>query len=220
MHFGIEVVPFGEYSNPRKVMELALAAEAAGWEGYLAVGPPALSVWRRRPLGDAGGSRRRDGTHQALHGRGGAPALQAAGACAHPRLGLDILSQGRMIFGAGAGVDFDFAPFGEAADARTRGGDARRRARSGGRAGRRRARDLSRPLLPGGSSPTCTVVRPTAAHSDLDRRRQQGGLPACRRWDGWIIGTIDEQQNITLPPAQLAARGGGHHRPAQQPGNV
>jgi alkanesulfonate monooxygenase SsuD/methylene tetrahydromethanopterin reductase-like flavin-dependent oxidoreductase (luciferase family) len=26
------------------------------------------------------------------------------------------------------------------------------------------------------------------------------------QWDGWIIGTVDEQQNITLPPAQLAER--------------
>ena len=35
MHYGIEVVPFGGYANPRLVMELAQAAEAAGWEGIV-----------------------------------------------------------------------------------------------------------------------------------------------------------------------------------------
>lgn len=33
--------------------------------------------------------------------------------------------------------------------------------------------------------------------------------PAYRRaakWDGWVIGTIDEQQNITLTPEQVGER--------------
>src|SRR5690606_29388500 len=33
--------------------------------------------------------------------------------------------------------------------------------------------------------------------------------PAYRRaarWDGWVIGTIDEQQNITLTPEQIGER--------------
>lgn len=33
MHFGIEIVPFGELADPRQVVQLALAAEASGWEG-------------------------------------------------------------------------------------------------------------------------------------------------------------------------------------------
>ena len=33
MHFAIEVVPFGDYADPRNVVSLARAAEAAGWEG-------------------------------------------------------------------------------------------------------------------------------------------------------------------------------------------
>ncbi len=35
MHYAIEVVPFGDYANPRHVIPLAQAAEAAGWEGLL-----------------------------------------------------------------------------------------------------------------------------------------------------------------------------------------
>jgi hypothetical protein len=33
MHYGIEVVPFGDFSDPRAIVRLAQAAEAAGWEG-------------------------------------------------------------------------------------------------------------------------------------------------------------------------------------------
>lgn len=37
-----------------------------------------------------------------------------------------------------------------------------------------------------------------------------GGLsrPALRRaarWDGWVVDTIDEEQNVTLPPDAIAA---------------
>jgi hypothetical protein len=33
MHYGIEVVPFGDFSDPRQIVTLAKTAEAAGWEG-------------------------------------------------------------------------------------------------------------------------------------------------------------------------------------------
>jgi len=33
MKFGLEIVPIGYYSDPRKIVELAVIAEAAGWEG-------------------------------------------------------------------------------------------------------------------------------------------------------------------------------------------
>ncbi len=41
MQFGIEVVPFGDYGNPRLVMELAQAAEAAHrWPNMPQQAPP------------------------------------------------------------------------------------------------------------------------------------------------------------------------------------
>src|SRR5919199_842522 len=33
MHYGVEVVTLGDYADPRPVVRLAQAAEAAGWEG-------------------------------------------------------------------------------------------------------------------------------------------------------------------------------------------
>ena len=102
MHFGIEVVNFGPYADPRPVVQLARAAEAAGWEG--------LFVW--------------DHLAFALEIPSGDPyIILAAVAQATQRLKigvtvtpvprrrpqnlantlatLDLLSQGRMIFGAG-----------------------------------------------------------------------------------------------------------------------
>ena len=32
MQYGIEVVPFGDFADPRPMVQLAQAAEAAGWE--------------------------------------------------------------------------------------------------------------------------------------------------------------------------------------------
>ena len=33
MHYGIEVVPFGDFSDPRILVKLAREAEDSGWEG-------------------------------------------------------------------------------------------------------------------------------------------------------------------------------------------
>ena len=110
MHFGIEVVPFGEYSDPRKVMELAVAAERAGWEG----------IWLWDHLLFPYGAGDPWVTLAAIAAVTRSIKL-CTGVAALPRykpqvlartlVGLDILSQGRMIFGVGAGVDFDFTDF-------------------------------------------------------------------------------------------------------------
>jgi alkanesulfonate monooxygenase SsuD/methylene tetrahydromethanopterin reductase-like flavin-dependent oxidoreductase (luciferase family) len=122
MHYAIEVVPFGIYSNPRNVITLAQAAEKAGWEG--------LFVWDH--LGYVSGI------------AGSDPWVTLAGVAATtsslklgveisplPRsrphvliqtlVSLDVLSQGRVIFGAGLGyVPEEFSLFGESADLKLR----------------------------------------------------------------------------------------------------
>jgi alkanesulfonate monooxygenase SsuD/methylene tetrahydromethanopterin reductase-like flavin-dependent oxidoreductase (luciferase family) len=120
--------------------------------------------------------------------------------------GLDLLSEGRVIFGVGAGVDFDFTPFGEATDARTRaamldeGLGFLHGLLSGqplthqGRYYSAKGAQLVPAALQQPRIPTWIGGDSKAAH----RRTAQ--------WDGWIIGTVDEQQTITLSPAQLAER--------------
>ncbi len=203
MHYGIEVVPFGTYSDPRAVVQVAQAAEAAGWE--------ALGLW----------------DHVLMpYGAGDPWVALAAVAAATRRLklitgvaplpryrphllartlaALDWLSGGRVIFGVGAGVDFDFAPFGEAREARTRA------------AMLDEGLPLLAQLLAGETvthhGPHYHLAQVQLVPAAFQKPRPPvwvGGLsrPALRRaarWEGWIIGTIDENQAVTLPPEELA----------------
>lgn len=205
MHYGIEVVPFGDYANPRRVMELAQAAEAAGWEG--------IWLWDHLLFPYGAGD---PWVTLAAVGAVTEKLKLITGVAALPRykphvlartlVGLDLLSAGRVILGAGAGVDFDFAPFGEATDARIRG----------------RMLDEGLAVLAGLLSGEPLTYRGSfyqAENAQLVPAPVQqpripvwigGDSPAAYRraaqWDGWIIGTVDEAQNITLPPAQLAER--------------
>lgn len=203
MRFGIELVPFGLYSDPREVVRVAQAAEAAGWE--------ALCLW----------------DHVLMpYGTGDPWVSLAAAAVATRRLrliigvaplpryrphvlartlaALDWLSAGRVIFGVGAGVDFDFVPFGEAAEAKTRAAML----------------DEGLPLLAqflSGEAVThhgahYHVEQVQLAPAAYQRPRPPfwiGGasrraLRRAAQWEGWIIGTVDEGQNVTLPPERLA----------------
>ena len=205
MQFGIEVVPFGEYSNPRKVIELAQAAEAAGWEAiwlwdHLLFPYGAGDPWVTLAAVATVTERIKLCTGVAALPRYKPPVL------ARTLVSLDILSQGRMIFGVGAGVDFDFAPFGEAADAKTRAAmlDEGLAVMAGLVAGE--------PVTYHGRYYQAEAAQ--LAPSSVQRPRipiwiggdSKAAYRRAARWDGWIIGTIDEQQNITLPPAELAAR--------------
>ncbi len=122
MQFAIEVVPFGEFSDPRLFIRLAAAAEDAGWDG--------LFVW--------------DHLAYVLGWSGMDPWVALSAAAAHTeclRLGVDVaplpryrphvlaqtvttldhLSQGRLILGFGlGGVSGEFSSFGEVADPRER----------------------------------------------------------------------------------------------------
>jgi len=205
MHYGIEVVPFGDYANPRRVMELAQAAEAAGWE--------AIALWDHLlfPYGTGDPwvtlAAVAAVTKKIKLCTGVAPLPRyKPQLLARTLVGLDLLSDGRVVFGAGAGVDFDFTPFGEATGAKTRAAmlDEGLVFLTGLLSGQ--------PLTHHGR-----YYQADGAHL-VPSPVQQPRIPvwiggdskaAYRRaaqWDGWIIGAVDEMQNITLPPEQLAAR--------------
>lgn len=204
MRYGIEVIPFGSYSDPHEVVRLAQAAEAAGWE--------ALAIWDHMlfPFGSGdpwvtlsavAATTRRLKLITAV-----APLPRyRPHLLARTLVALDRLSGGRVIFGTGLGMAFDQAPFGDPTDASTlaaqldEGLEVLTRLWSGepvnhqGRfytvAGAQLTpTPLQQPRIPiwiGGESPAA--------------------LRRAARWDGWIIGTIDEQCRITRPPEQLAA---------------
>ncbi len=203
MQYGIEVVPFGDFSDPRPVVQLAQAAEAAGWE--------AIWLW----------------DHVVFpYGAGDPWVTLAAVATATQRLklctgvaplpryrphllartltALDLLSGGRVLFGTGLGIAPDFAPFGEPADDKTRaamldeglelltelwsGEEITHQGRFYTAASARLVpTPVQQPRIPiwiGGDSPAA--------------------LRRAARWDGWIMGTVDEQSQVTNPPAKIA----------------
>ncbi|MEZ4638707.1 MAG: LLM class flavin-dependent oxidoreductase [Caldilineaceae bacterium] len=203
MQFGIEVVPFGEYSDPRPVVELAQAAEDAGWD--------ALWIWDHVvfpygagdpwiTLAAVAASTQRI---KLVTGVAPLPRYQPY-LLARTLTALDRLSGGRVVFGTGAGADFDFVPFAVATDAKVRA------------AMLDEGLNLLAQLLSGaetthhGAHYTADAVR--IAPSPLQQPRIPvwigGASPAALRraahWDGWIIGVFDEKQNVTTPPEQIA----------------
>ena len=208
MHFGIEVVTLGEYADPRPVVRLARAAEAAGWEGLFiwdhlgfVWGAPSGNPWvilsavaqatERLKLGTAVTPLPRHRPH----------------VLANILATLDLLSGGRVILGVGlGGVAEEFTAFGEPADAKHRASLVDE------------SLAVMTQLWSGQAvthhGPHFTVKDVTLAPLPVQRPRIPiwvGGdsRPAYRRaarWDGWVIGGVNEQGNMTLTPTQMAEK--------------
>jgi alkanesulfonate monooxygenase SsuD/methylene tetrahydromethanopterin reductase-like flavin-dependent oxidoreductase (luciferase family) len=204
MHYGIELVPFGSFADPRLVMQIAQLAEQSSWEG--------LVVWDHVtfPYGN--------GDPWVLLSAAAAVTKNIkliTGVAALPRYrphllarmitSLDKLSQGRLILGAGLGAqDVEFTAFGDAGDKKVRAGML----------------DEGLELLPrlwSGEPVThhgqhYTVENACLAHTPLQKPRPAiwiGGdsPPAMRRaarWDGWLGGTCDEHSNTITSPERVA----------------
>ena len=111
---GICVANIGTYADPRVTAELAASAEASGWEAvfvwdHLAFvwGSPAADPWVTLAAVAAATSRVRIGTAVTPVARRRPHVL------AHQVATLDVLSGGRVVFGAGLGGSAsEFARFG------------------------------------------------------------------------------------------------------------
>ncbi len=203
MHYGIEVVPFGDFSDPRAIVHLAKMAEEAGWEG--------LWIWDHivMPFGVG------DPWVTLAAAAAGTQKLKlCVGVSPLPRYrphllartlsGLDLLSQGRLIFATGLGIESDFAPFGEPPDNKTRA------------AMLDEGLDLLTGYLSGeavthqGKYYSAQQVRlaPTPYQKPCIPIWIGGDSPAAlrraARRDGWIMGTVDENGKISQPPDQIA----------------
>lgn len=206
MHYAIEVVTLGNYADPRSVVRLAQAAEAAGWEGLFiwdhlafAWGAPSGDPWVILAAVAQTTTRLKLGTAVTPLPRRRPHVL------ANTIATLDLLSQGRVIFGAGlGGVPQEFTAFGEQDNAQER------------------ARRLDEGLdvltrLWSGEKVTYrgmyyTVNDVALAPLPLQRPRVPvwiGGesRPAMRRaarWDGWVVGGVNEEGKLIKTPEQLA----------------
>src|ERR687884_800104 len=122
MRYGLLLANIGSYSDPRHVVRVAQQAETAGWEALLiwdhlgfVWGPPAADPWVTLAAVAASTERIRIGT-------GITPvARRRPHVLAHQVATLDVLSGGRVVFGAGVGgVPRGVDPFGDPADERGR----------------------------------------------------------------------------------------------------
>jgi probable F420-dependent oxidoreductase len=122
MHYGLSLANIGSYAEPRLSVRLAQAAEANGWEGifvwdHLAFvwGPPAADPWTVLAAIAVGTDQIRLGTAVTPVARRRPQVL------ANQIATLDVLSGGRVIFGAGLGGSrSEFEKFGEPTDAKVR----------------------------------------------------------------------------------------------------
>lgn len=205
MHYAIDIVPFGEYADPRVIVRMAVAAENAGWEavflwdhlGYV-WGAPAADPWVTLAACAQATTRIKLGpavTPLARH----RPHLLAA-----TLANLDILSGGRVIFGAGlGGVEKEFSAFGEPADARVRaekldeGLELIDRLLSG------------EPVTHIGSHYTADSIQlaPLPVQPHIPFWIGGESRPALRRaarWDGWLASAITQEYQFTITPEDIA----------------
>ena len=135
MRYSINIPNFGDFADARTVAKVAAAAEAAGWDALVRLGPRRprqASARAGQPFGDPwmlltaaalATSRLRIGTLVTPVARRRPEQLARQVAT------LDSLSGGRVVFGAGLGgpIEDEFASFGDTTDR----GRPRRAARRG-----------------------------------------------------------------------------------------
>lgn len=206
MKYAVEIVPFGDFGNPRVVVDLAETAEANGWQG-LFVWDHLAFVWGI-PGGDpwiilAAVAAR---TQSLTLGTSIAPLPRyQPHLLAHALVSLDILSNGRTVFGTGlGGVAEEFSAIGQPDEAKVRA------------AMLDEGLQLLDALLSGkpvqhqGAHYVANGI--TLAPLPVQEPRMPiwiGGesRPALRRaaaWDGWIIGAADMDGQMIKTPQQLA----------------
>jgi probable F420-dependent oxidoreductase len=206
MRYGINVCTLGQYAEPALVVQLAEAAESAGWEAVFvwdhlafAWGTPSADPWVVLAAVAQATSRVRLGTAVTPLARR-RPAVVANAVAT-----LDRLSQGRVVLGAGlGGVPAEFRAFGEPDE-------------PGERASRLdEALELVAALWSG--QPVAhngrhyRVEGVSLAPLPVQQPRPPiwigGDSPAARRraarWDGWIIGGDDEHGAMVRSPDRFA----------------
>ncbi|GAA2093683.1 LLM class F420-dependent oxidoreductase [Microlunatus panaciterrae] len=217
MKFGINLCTLGEYADPRRVVELALVAEHAGWEGLFVWdhlgfvwGAPAADPWVTLAAVAQATSRLTIGTAVTPLAR------RRPQVVAQSVSSLDLLSGGRVVFGAGlGGVPAEFSAFGDVDDARVRAErlDESLEVVAALWSGERVDHHGRHLTVDGVTLAPVPVQRPRVpiwigGESAPARRR-------ARRWDGWIVGGDDTEGRMTVTPEQMATRIHGLRPPTE-----
>jgi alkanesulfonate monooxygenase SsuD/methylene tetrahydromethanopterin reductase-like flavin-dependent oxidoreductase (luciferase family) len=206
MRYGIVVANLKEYSDPRVAVELAKAAEEAGWEAFFVWdhlgfvwGQPSCDPWVVLAAVAASTPRLKLGTALTPLAR------RRPQVVANALASLDLLSRGRVVFGAGlGGVAEEFTAFGDPGDAKERaarldeGLTVQDRLWSGASVSHR--------------GPHYAVEGVSLAPLPLQRPRVPiwiggEGAPALRRaarWDGWLAPATNPDGTMAKSPERIA----------------
>jgi probable F420-dependent oxidoreductase len=204
VRFGICLANIGTYSDPRAALRIASAAEANGWDGlfvwdHLAFvwGAPAADPWVTLGAVATQTARIRLGTMVTPVARRRPQVLAQQVAT------LDVLSGGRVVFGAGlGGSTSEFSKFGEPADARLRaemldeGLAVLRALWSGDEVQHRGAHYVV----------DAVTLAPTPAQERLPiwiGGNRPASLRRAARWDGWCADSSDPT-GMTVSPGDVA----------------
>jgi alkanesulfonate monooxygenase SsuD/methylene tetrahydromethanopterin reductase-like flavin-dependent oxidoreductase (luciferase family) len=203
MRYAIDVAPLGELADPRAIVRLAVAAEAAGWDGlstwdilgvamdveaadpFVALAAVAAATERLRLIASV----------IVLPRRRPQLVAQAAGT-------LDRLSGGRLVLGIGAGADpGDFLAFGDPFEAPQR---IRRMDEAADIVDALlRGRRIARPAGDEGVKDVAVGPRPVQQPRPpiwLGGMRP-GAIRRAARWDGWIAVAVSEDgSSMELEP--------------------
>jgi alkanesulfonate monooxygenase SsuD/methylene tetrahydromethanopterin reductase-like flavin-dependent oxidoreductase (luciferase family) len=204
VHHGICLANIGSFADPRVAVRFARAAEANGWDGvfvwdHLAFvwGPPAADPWITLAAIASSTERVRLGTMVTPVARRRPHVLAQQVAT------LDVLSGGRVVFGAGLGGSAsEFGRFGEPTDAATRaemldeGLDLLRRLWSGDEVEHRGAHYVVEGV----------TLAPTPLQKHLPiwiGGNRPASLRRAARWDGWVADSADPS-GMTLAADDVA----------------
>ena len=209
IRYAIDIAPLGELSDPRAILRLARAAEESGWDG--------LSMWDS--LGLSMGTSAADlfVTLAAVAAETERLTLitsVVAAARRRPQLvvqaaaSLDLVSEGRLVLGLGAGEDQpDFEAFGETHERKARIArmDESIAIIDEGLRGERLEHDGVHLRAHGvtlGPRPY-QQPRPPIWFGAL----KPAGLRRAAQWDGWIAVAVGEDgETVDLTPADLRQR--------------
>jgi probable F420-dependent oxidoreductase len=206
MRYGVDICTLGDLAEPARIVELAQAAEAAGWEAVFvwdhlafAWGVPSADPWVSLAAVAQATQRVRLGTAVTPLPR------RRPAVVAHAVATLDRLSGGRAVLGAGAGgVASEFTAFGEPGAAPVRAAmlDEALEVVTALWTGQQVNHTGRHYRVEGVTLAPLPVQRPRVpvwigGHSRAALRR-------AARWDGWILGGDNEQGEMTVTPERLS----------------
>jgi alkanesulfonate monooxygenase SsuD/methylene tetrahydromethanopterin reductase-like flavin-dependent oxidoreductase (luciferase family) len=210
LRFAIDICPLGELSDPRAIVRLGRAAEDSGWHGLsiwdslgLSMGTVAADPFvTLASLAEATSRLRLITSIIALSRRRPQLVVQAAAT-------LDIVSEGRLILGLGAGEDRpDFEAFGDAFQRPERIDRMDEALGLVDRGLRGEPLEHAGPLVQAAGG---VVLGPRPLQQPRPPiwlgAMKPGGIRRAAAWEGWIVVAMSEEgTSMAMTPDVLAAR--------------